>query len=74
MQKTTATTAANAVPQEPGTYSFLKIVGSSAYRVNVFTDGVSKESAAEKLLRCVRNDAQLTKICKQTKAREVNYE
>ena len=62
MQKTTATTAANAVPQEPGTYSFLKIVGSSAYRVNVFTGGVSKETAEEKLLRCVINDAKIYKI------------
>ena len=58
MLKTTATTAVNAMPQEPGAYSFLKIVGSSAYRVNVFTDGVSKESAEEKLLRCVKNDAR----------------
>ena len=60
MLKTTATTAASTMPQEPGMHSFLKIVGSSTYKVNVYFDGVNRETAENKLLRCVRHDANFS--------------
>lgn len=57
MANVVAMTAAN-MSQEPRTHSFSKQIGSSTYQVNVFFDGVKRETAEEKLLRCVQNDAQ----------------
>ena len=54
----TPNTAAGRKPKQETPYKFIKKIGTTNYNVNLHLSKTSKETAADKILRLIKNEAQ----------------